>query len=48
VDALPITGMQQFVTVINSYDIGKTIKLEIIRDGKTQTLDVVLGQRPAQ
>jgi S1-C subfamily serine protease len=48
VDALPITGMQQFVTVINSYDVGKTIKLEIIRDGKTQTLDVTLGQRPAQ
>jgi S1-C subfamily serine protease len=48
VDALPITGMQQLVTVINSYDVGKTIKLEIIRDGKTQTLDVTLGQRPAQ
>ena len=32
--------------LIASHDPGDTVKVEIIRDGKTQTVDVKLGERP--
>jgi S1-C subfamily serine protease len=32
--------------LIASHDPGETVKVQIIRDGKTQTVDVKLGERP--
>jgi len=52
-DVITAIGGQKVVNesdlprLITSYDPGDTVHVQIIRDGKTQTVDVKLGERPS-
>ena len=41
-----VTSMDQVVEVVNERKPGQSVRLEVLRDGKTETISVKLGQRP--
>ncbi len=43
-----ITNMQTLMDAVGDGAIGSTAKVKLIREGKTKTLDVVIGDRPGQ
>jgi S1-C subfamily serine protease len=47
VDDTPITSSDGFISVISGYKPGQTVTLTIVRNGKTSTVKVTLGVRPA-
>jgi S1-C subfamily serine protease len=47
VDDTPITDSDGFISVISGYKPGQTVTLTIVRNGKTSTVKVTLGVRPA-
>jgi S1-C subfamily serine protease len=49
IDGQPVKTFDDLASyLVNKGEVGKTIKLEVLRDGKKQTLDVTLAARPAQ
>jgi len=47
IDGQKIVGESDLPRLIARHDPGETVKVQIIRDGKTQTVDVTLGERPS-
>jgi S1-C subfamily serine protease len=47
IDGQKIVGESDLPRLIARHDPGDTVKVQIIRDGKTQTVDVTLGERPS-
>ena len=47
VDGIPITAVTPLDDVLTQYTPGSTVALDVLRDGKTITLTVTLGTRPA-
>jgi S1-C subfamily serine protease len=47
IDGEKIFGESDLPGLIARHDPGDTVKVQIIRDGKTQTVDVTLGERPS-
>jgi S1-C subfamily serine protease len=47
IDGQKIVGESDLPELIARHDPGDTVKVQIIRDGKTQTVDVTLGERPS-
>jgi S1-C subfamily serine protease len=47
VDGKLVPSMEELIGIIDEYDPGEKVKLTIVRDGKTQTVDVTLEQRPS-
>jgi S1-C subfamily serine protease len=47
VDGHKIVGQADLPQLISHYSPGDTVSLQIIRDGKTQNVDVKLGERPS-
>ncbi len=47
VDGKKITGMEDVINAVNSASPGEKLELTVDRDGKSQTIDVKLGVRPA-
>ena len=46
---LPVQDMDQLISYLSSQgQVGQRVKLDILRDGKQQTVEVTLGARPAQ
>jgi S1-C subfamily serine protease len=43
-----LTRTQDLADVISAMSAGQRVKLEVLRDGKRRTIDVELGQRPAE
>jgi S1-C subfamily serine protease len=43
-----VTRTEDLADVISSMSAGKRVELEVLRDGKRRTIDVELGQRPAE
>jgi S1-C subfamily serine protease len=48
VDGRRLTRTQDLADVISSMSAGQRVELEVLRDGKRRTIDVELGQRPAE
>jgi 2-alkenal reductase len=48
VDGRRLTRTQDLADVISSMSAGERVELEVLRDGKRRTIDVELGQRPAE
>ena len=46
VQGSPLTDMSQIQSVVTSHKAGQKVKIEIARDGKKQTLNVALTERP--
>ena len=46
VDGRKITSTTPLDDILTQYAPGKTVALDVIRDGKTITLTLVLGTRP--
>jgi S1-C subfamily serine protease len=46
VDGQKIVTQEDLPAVISRHDPGETVTMDIIRDGKQQTIDVKLGERP--
>ena len=46
VQGKPLTDMSQIQSAITSHKAGQKVKIEIARDGKKQTLNVALTERP--
>jgi len=46
VEGKKVTGMDELVEIINEAQPGDELELKILRDGKTKTADVTLGDRP--
>ena len=47
IDGQKIVGESDLPRLIARHDPGEAVKVQIIRDGKTQTVDVTLGERPS-
>ncbi|MBM3147612.1 MAG: PDZ domain-containing protein, partial [Actinobacteria bacterium] len=47
VDGKSVPSMEELIGIIDEYDPGDKVELTIVRDGKTQTVDVTLEQRPS-
>jgi S1-C subfamily serine protease len=47
IDGQKIVGETDLPRLIARHDPGDAVKVQIIRDGKTQTVDVTLGERPS-
>jgi S1-C subfamily serine protease len=47
IDGQKIVGESDMPRLIARHDPGEAVKVQIIRDGKTQTVDVTLGERPS-
>ena len=47
VDGIPITAVTPLDDILTQYTPGTTVALDVLRDGKTITLTVTLGTRPA-
>lgn len=45
-DGHKVTDTRELVRIVANDDIGKTVKVVVYRNGKKQTIDVKLGQRP--
>jgi S1-C subfamily serine protease len=48
IDGRDVKSMDDVVTVVDSKKPGDTVRLEYLRNGKTQTATVTLAQRPSQ
>ena len=46
IDGKKVTGMEELVEIVNEAEPGDELELKILRDGKTKTADVTLGDRP--
>jgi S1-C subfamily serine protease len=46
VEGKKVTGMEELVEIVNEAQPGDELELQILRDGKTKTADVTLGDRP--
>ncbi len=46
VDGMPVKETRQLIDHVSAIAPGSTTELEVIRDGKRQTISVVLGERP--
>jgi len=46
VDGKKVTSMDEIVEIINEAEPGEELELKILRDGKTKTATVTLGERP--
>lgn len=44
-DGQPVTGLGDYARVLAALSIGKEITVKLMRDGKAQTLEAVVGQR---
>ena len=43
----PVKGVEDLIFEISKSPVGSKIKLLIHRDGETQSMEVVIGERPA-
>jgi S1-C subfamily serine protease len=48
VDGRRLTRTQDLADVISAMSAGQRVELEVLRDGRRRTIDVELGQRPAE
>ena len=47
-DGKKVVSMDELIVAIRLHKVGQTVKLEIVRGGQRQTLDVTLGEKPDQ
>jgi S1-C subfamily serine protease len=47
IDGLEVRDMDDLIIYLARTTVGQTVTLDIIRDGERQSLDLILGERPA-
>ena len=48
IDGVAVRDMDDLIVYLASTSVGQTVRLEIIRDGTSQNVEVILEERPEQ
>lgn len=46
IDVIPINNVRELLNVVGKIDVGKRVKVSLIRDRRQVSVDVVIGERP--